>query len=243
MTRQTRGRNPECAIPSINRHAMSRAGSRKPPAPADGADVRDSTRLRVVTALRRGPRTLEQLVGELGLTRTAIRLHLTTLERDGHVARRGLRPGRTKPSHEYELTDEAEQQLSRAYIPVLAQLLHVLSARLSRTEFDEIMRAVGRELLAEHARPRGALRDRVNAASELLNQLGGLTEVGEDGGDLIIQSHGCPLAATAVDHPETCSAMESLVCEFVGGPVRQRCDRSDRPRCCFQIHSGGESAA
>lgn len=224
---------------------MNRPPSRNPVAEA-GTDVRDATRQRVVTALRRGPRTLEQLVRELGLTRTAIRLHLTTLERDGHVTRRGLRPGRTKPSHEFELTTEAEQQLSRAYIPVLTQLLHVLSDRLSRGEFDQIMRAVGRELLSQRARPRGALRERVNAASDLLNQLGGLTEVREDGnaGDLIIQSHGCPLAATAVDHPETCSAMESLVSEFVGSPVRQRCDRTDRPRCCFQITNGdGESAA
>ena len=61
---------------------MNQPPGRKPHAEA-GSDVRDATRQRVITALRRGPRTLEQLVGELGLTRTAIRLHLTTLERDG----------------------------------------------------------------------------------------------------------------------------------------------------------------
>ena len=196
---------------------------------------RNPSLARVVTALRRGPRTLDQLVGELGLTRTAVRLHLATLERDGHVARRGLQRGRTKPSHVYALTGEAEQRLSRAYIPVLTQLLHVLSLRLSREEFDVVMRAVGRGLLAERARPRGGLRERVGAASELLNQLGGLTQVGEEDDDLVIRSHGCPLAAAAVDHAETCSAMESMVSEFVGAPVTQRCDRTDRPRCCFQI--------
>jgi hypothetical protein len=29
--------------------------------------------------------------------------------------------------------------------------------------------------------------------------------------------------------------MESLVSEFVGARVTQRCDRTGRPRCCFQI--------
>ena len=101
--------------------------------------ARDDTRSRVVEALRRGPTTLDTLVAELGVTRTAIRLQLATLERDGAVVRGGVRRGRTKPAHVYELTGEAEQRMSHAYVPVLTQLLHVLSDRLSAAEFDAIM--------------------------------------------------------------------------------------------------------
>ena len=134
--------------------------------------------------------------------------------------------------------------MSRAYIPVLTQLLHVLSERLTPDEFDTTMRAVGRELLGDRARARGSLHERVKAASQLLDHLGGLTEVREEDGKLIIQSHGCPLAATAAHHPETCSAMESFVSEFVGATVTQRCDRRERPRCCFQIPAApGDTAA
>ena len=204
---------------------------------------RADTRSRVVELLRRGPTTLDELVNELGLTRTAVRLQLAVLERDGSVERPGVRRGRTKPAHVYQLTGAAEQRLSRAYIPVLTQLLHVLSDRLSSAEFDSVMRDVGRELLAEHPRPRGTLRARADAASELLNELGGLTDVSEEGHDLMIRSHGCPLAAAAVHHPETCNAMESLVSEFVGAAVRQRCDRTNRPRCRFQIAGDGGSSA
>ena len=201
----------------------------------DGERVQYQTRGRVVTALRRGPMTLDQLVAELGLTRTAVRLQLAALERSGQVEWRGIQRGRTKPSHVFALTSEAEQQLSRAYVPILTQLLHVLSARLSPGEFELVMRDVGRGLLADRPRPRGPIRARVAAASQLLDQLGGLTEVEEQGSDLVIRSHGCPLAATAVHHPETCAAMESLVCEFVGSTVTQRCERGNRPRCRFHI--------
>jgi predicted ArsR family transcriptional regulator len=201
---------------------------------ADSVEFRN-TRSRVVDALRRGPQTLDELVEQLGLTRTALRLQIATLERDGRVVRSGIRTGRTKPAHVYRLTDRAEQDLSRAYVPVLTALLHVLSSRLSSIEFDAVMRDVGRGLLAEVAKPRGDLKTRVGAASALLNQLGGLTGVEERGPNLVIQAHGCPLAATAAHHPETCSAMESLVSEFVGARVTQRCDRTGRPRCCFQI--------
>ena len=204
---------------------------------------RVDTRSRVVEVLRRGPTTLDELVNELGLTRTALRLQLAVLERDGSVVRRGVRRGRTKPAHVYELTGHAEQRLSRAYIPVLTQLLHVLADRLSSAEFDAVMRDVGRELLAEQPRPRGALRARTEAASGLLNELGGLTDVSEEGQDLVIRSHGCPLAAAAVHHPETCNAMESLVSEFVGATVRQRCERTTRPRCRFLIAADDGSSA
>ncbi|HEX5075260.1 MAG TPA: ArsR family transcriptional regulator [Gemmatimonadaceae bacterium] len=204
---------------------------------------RGDTRSRVVHVLRRGPATLDDLVNELGLTRTAVRLQLAVLERDGSVVRRGMRRGRTKPAHVYELTTQAEQRLSRAYIPVLTQLLHVLAARLSSAEFDAVMRDVGRELLAGQPRPRGPLKARAQAASDLLNELGGLTDVSEEGPDLMIRSHGCPLAAAAIHHPETCNAMESLVTEFVGATVRQRCDRTDRPRCRFLIAGEDDSSA
>ena len=197
----------------------------------------------MIDVLRRGPATLDDLVGALGLTRTAVRLQLAVLERDGSVERRGMRRGRTKPSHVYELTGQAEQRLSRAYIPVLTQLLHVLAERLSSAEFDAVMRDVGRELLAGQSRPRGALKARAAAASALLNELGGLTNVSEEGHDLIIRSHGCPLAAAAVHHPEACNAMESLVSEFVGATVRQRCERTNRPRCRFLIAGDDGSSA
>jgi predicted ArsR family transcriptional regulator len=170
-------------------------------------------------------------------------LQLATLERDGAVVRRGVRRGRTKPAHVYELTGEAEQRMSHAYVPVLTQLLHVLSARLAPAEFDVIMRDVGRELLAGQPKPRGPLRARAEAASQLLNQLGGLTAVEGNGEGVVIRSHGCPLAATAVDHPETCNAMESLVSEFVDADVTQHCDRTDRPRCRFHIAGRNSDSA
>jgi len=70
-----------------------------------------------------------------------------------------------------------------------------------------------------------------------------LTDVSQEGADLVIRSHGCPLAAAAVDHPETCNAMESLVSEFVGSRVTQRCERTHRPRCRFQIAGDDGSSA
>jgi predicted ArsR family transcriptional regulator len=202
----------------------------------------EGTSGRILELLRQGQRTVDELASFLGVTRTAVRGQLATLERDGLVERRGSRRGASKPSHVYGITTQAELLFSQAYVPILTQLLHVLAQRMPPGEFDSVMHEVGRRVMEGRAIPRGGLGDRVAGASALLNELGGLSEVLEENGGYLIHSHGCPLAAATADHPEVCNALESLLSEFVGSRVTKCCDRYDRVRCCFEV-SGDPSGA
>lgn len=202
----------------------------------------EGTSGRILELLRQGDRTVDELASFLGVTRPAVRAQLATLERDGLVERRGSRRGASKPSHVYGITSQAELLFSRAYVPILTQLLHVLAQRMPPGEFDSVMHEVGRRLTEGRAIQRGSLGDRVAGASALLNELGGLSEVQEENGGYLIHSHGCPLAAATADHPEVCNALESLLSEFVGSRVTKCCDRYDRVRCCFEV-SGELSGA
>lgn len=195
---------------------------------------------RMLELLRRGPMTIDELAIALDVTRTAIRSQLATLQHDGLVEQRGSRRGTSKPSRTYGVTTQGELLFSKAYIPILTQLLHVLARRLSPAEFDSVMHEVGRGVMGGRAAPSGPLRDRVASASSLMNDLGGLTEVEEEDGLYVIRSHGCPLAAATAEHPEACNALESLLSEFVGSRVTKCCDRYDRARCCFEIDGGSE---
>jgi len=186
--------------------------------------------------LRRGPMTVDQLAAALQLTRTAVQAQLATLQRDDLIEQKGTRRGASKPARTYGVTMQAELLFSRAYIPILTELIHVLAQRMSAPEFDAIMHEVGRRAMAGRApAPRGPLRERVITASSLLNDLGGLSEVDEEDGLYIIRSHGCPLAAATAEHPEACNALESILSEFVGSQVTKCCDRYNRERCCFEI--------
>ena len=87
----------------------------------------------MVTLLRRGGRTVEELTQELGLTDNGVRAHLATLERDGIVRQRGSvrrSSGGGKPAYVYELMPEAEGLFPKAYELVLWQLLDVLAGQL-----------------------------------------------------------------------------------------------------------------
>jgi DeoR family transcriptional regulator, suf operon transcriptional repressor len=190
---------------------------------------------RILELLRRSPMTVDELARALDLTRTAVRAQLASLVRDDLVEQRGSRRGTSKPSHVYGVTAHAELLFSRAYVPILTQLLHTLAQRDTPAEFDSIMREVGRRVLQGRPVPRGELSERVAGASALLNQLGGLTEVSRENGGYLIQSHGCPLAAATINHPEVCNAVEALLSEFVGATVTKCCDRYNRERCCFEV--------
>jgi hypothetical protein len=56
-----------------------------------------------------------------------------------------------------------------------------------------------------------------------------------------IRGFGCLLAAAVQGRPQVCRAMETLLAEFLATPVRECCERGERPRCCFEIVAGGEA--
>src|SRR5919204_1017264 len=109
-----------------------------------------STRGRIITLLRRGSRTVNDLAAALGLTDNAVRTQLTALERDGLVQASGTRPGTRKPNITYGLTPEAGRLFPKMYSAVLRQLLDVLAERLRARTRDDIMRTVGHRLAEEY---------------------------------------------------------------------------------------------
>jgi predicted ArsR family transcriptional regulator len=197
-----------------------------------------STRGQVVTLLRRSERTVEELAQALGLTDNGVRVHLAVLERDGLVRQRGSvrrSSGGGKPAFVYELTQKGEDLFPKAYEPTLRRLLDVLSDRLGPEESEALLRSVGHRLAEEHSTRADGTHARLESAVGVLNELGGLAELEDRDGALVIRGYSCPLASVTQDHPEVCRMAQTLITELAGVPVYERCDRGERPRCCFEV--------
>jgi predicted ArsR family transcriptional regulator len=195
-----------------------------------------STRGRIVRLLRRSESTVDDLAASLDLTDNAVRSHLATLERDGLIEQHGVRRGERRPAHVYGLTANAERLFPRGYEPVLDALLTIVGERLSAEELETALREVGRRLAVEYDGS-GATdrRGRVASAVAVLEALGGLLEV-EDEGDIVrLRGYGCPLAGVTANHPVACRLAEALVQEIVSAPVRECCERTEHPRCQFEV--------
>lgn len=197
----------------------------------------DGTRPRILTMLREGAWTVDDLAARLKLTDNAVRFHLEALEREGVVRKEGVRRtgGVGQPATLYALTTRAEESFSRAYAPVLIAALEELRDQMTRAQLMSFLKRVGRRLSGRGTRPSGSLSSRVHSAAGVLNALGGVTEVEKSGNSFRIVGRACPLAsAVEADHC-VCAAVTSMVAEVVGAEVTERCDRSGRPKCCFEI--------
>ena len=196
----------------------------------------ETTKGRILALLRRGSRTIDELASALGITDNAVRPHVSSLERDGIVRQRGVRATGGKPAYDYEVAPEAERLFTKAYIPVLTQLVAALEDRMTPAELESLLSDVGRRLAPTGGPAGGSLHDRMEAAGTVLTELGGVVDVVEqEDGTLALRGFSCPLADAVRAHPATCRAAESLVEAVVGAPVRERCDKGARPQCCFEV--------
>jgi predicted ArsR family transcriptional regulator len=203
---------------------------------------RSKTRARILALLCGGERTADELARAIGVSGSAIRVHVGELEREGVITHERVIRGVGKPVHRYRLTRAGEGLLSRAYVPLTGELLDVLALRLTGEELEQLLREVGHRLADRQGKAGGEARVRVEAAVALLEALGGIVEIEWLDRRARLLGRCCPVSAVAADHPQICVAVEALLARYTGLRVRQVCDRSERPSCRFDI-SAPRSAA
>jgi predicted ArsR family transcriptional regulator len=192
---------------------------------------------KVLSELRHGSRTVEELAKALRVTGNAVRNQLRKLLAENLVSRTGARPGTSKPSTLYAITVQGQIQFSTLYLPVLTQFLRVAEGKCSGTQLESFMTKTGKSLANRYPRPTGALKHRAHAAARLLKSFGGIAEVRTRDGTLVIRSLSCPLAALTSEHPAACNVLEGLLAEYIGACVRSCCSLTEEPRCCFELNS------
>lgn len=200
-----------------------------------------ATRGQLLGLLRRSRRSINELAATLGITDNAVRTHVAAMQRDGMVQPAGVERGTGgKPAQLYEITPQAEEMFPKAYAFVLGALLQLLEERRGQDEVVALLREVGARAAAAARPTDGEEEGHVRAAAEVLRQLGGDVEVERTDAGWRIRGYGCPLSAVVAEHAKVCALAETLVGEISGMPVRERCDRTDRPRCAFEL---GDDAA
>jgi predicted ArsR family transcriptional regulator len=198
----------------------------------------ETTRGQILSLMRRGARTVEELAAALELSDNAVRNHLSTLERDRLIRQAGVRrtPGAGKPAVLFELHPDAEPLFSRAYPPVLTTLLETIVNTFPPDQAEALFRDVGRKLALQlGGRASGNVEQRARSAAAVMTALGGDVEVTRERGATRIRGSGCPLSAAVSKTPELCVAMEALVAEVAGANAKTCCSHGERPQCCFEV--------
>ena len=202
-----------------------------------GQNFFESTRGQVLGLLRRGVETVEELSVQLEITDNAVRSHLTSLERDGLVERRGMRQGLRKPHFAYALTTEAEQLFPKAYSTLFNQLLAVLKQRTAPQELEIILAEVARSLAVGNTPEENeSVESRAQRALATMESMGGAPVLKSEDDKLRIDSvTSCPFDISVSQHPEVCRLAETFLSEVTGLKVKEHCQKGEHPKCSFEI--------
>ncbi len=179
-------------------------------------------RLLHILMRHREPASIDFLAGELGVTKTAVRQHITNLERDGYIERqtlsgaKGKTAQRGRPQYAYALSESGGELFTRHYALFSERLIMQMKAALGDEAFAAQMHMLGENLASEFAGKmpaNGDLPTQIKALSALMRELGYDSDVDERG-DIV--AHNCVYHDLANAHPQVCEVDLALMHKLTG---------------------------
>ncbi len=174
------------------------------PAADPGGKTRDVL-LRALLHSKEGA-SVEGLAERLDISRTAVRQHLISLERDGLVARGRTQSSGGRPEQLFILTETGNERFARQY-SWFSELLLELLRQESPGTLEAKLAALGRTVAASLMPRLAALapQARIEAIAGIMQEIGYDAAARSDGGEPTIEAHNCVFHKLAAKHPEVCS--------------------------------------
>lgn len=176
--------------------------------------------------------TVDQLSGELGITRTGVQQHLLGLERDGLVVQVDKRSTGGRPSRAYGLSDRGYEQFPRNYALLAQGLLTTATEVLGEEAVENLLGRMA-ERIAGEALPsleKHAGAERIAAVVELMNEIGYEASPLPEGGG--IAADNCVYHKVAERTRAVCRYDVKLLSLLLGEPIRHDCCMLDGDGSC-----------
>lgn len=187
-----------------------------------GTNDLSGAKRRILERLKRvDTATAPELAAEFGLTDTAIRQHLEALEA-AELVERSAAPssGRGRPPVHWRLAEASGSLFADRHADLTVELIGSIRAALGEEALERVVLARAERQLAQYqAVLAGAddVSERVHRLAELRSAEGYLAEVVEEGGNLSLIEHHCPIRGAADSCRGLCSA-ELMLFEKALGP-------------------------
>lgn len=167
--------------------------------------------------------TAPELAAEFGLTDTAIRQHLETLEAAELVERTSAPAvGRGRPPVRWRLTDTSSSLFADRHADLTVELIACIRAALGEEALEKVVQTrAERQLVNYRAALEGAsdLPERIKRLADIRNAAGYEAEVLADGAHLTLVEHHCPIRCAAESCASLCHAELNLYEDVLGPDV------------------------
>ncbi|MBO1436062.1 helix-turn-helix transcriptional regulator [Meiothermus sp. CFH 77666] len=182
-----------------------------------------------------GPSTIKELKAHLGLSETAVRHQLHSLEKSGWLEREERREGRGRPTTVYRLTQASEGLFPKRY----PELLDAVLAEAEREQvLERLLEGVAESMAAELRRKLEGLEGPAKLRALLTymdygDMLGTLEET-PAGWEL--KAYNCLYYATGQRFESVCNLPPRVITKATGLPAeRPFCQRDGHRACHFFI--------
>lgn len=183
--------------------------------------------------------TVDELAARLEVTATAVRQHLTALERDGYVRMQELRKTAGRPGFVYVLTAEGDALFPKQYPWFSSVLIRALQAKVGSEGLASLMRGLGAEVADSlTARMAGKTEDeQLGVLVEVMNELGYDARLTTTLNALPeVVATNCVYHALAREYPEVCHFDYELMERLTGKQVAHtECMVRGGRACRFQF--------
>jgi len=205
------------------------------------ADLSDAKR-RIIEVLKRADSaTAHELADQFNTTTTAVRQHLDSLEQSGLVERfEGAILGRGRPAIRWRNTPLTVELFPDRHGELTVELLESIKTSLGEDALQRVIDQRAREQIASYRETLGdaAVPVRVRALADRRSEEGYLAEVVDDGGDMLLIEHHCPICTAATVCQGLCRS-ELEVFQAALGPAvnvtREQHVLSGDTRCAYRI--------
>jgi predicted ArsR family transcriptional regulator len=194
---------------------------------------------RVLKAIQlRGKASIKDVAKDLGVTTSAVRLHLAQLEASGAIEADKVREGVGRPYYVYTITPEGHNLFYKDYGDLARLLLEEVAVSQGPDALQSVLHRVS-DRLADMYRDQvwgQEVVDRVRAWAELLDQRGvGVRIVKTDEG-YILEEYGCPYHNVAIENREVCEMERQVLARLLESGVRlTQCVLDGYRNCQFAI--------
>ncbi|MFD2703420.1 helix-turn-helix transcriptional regulator [Paenibacillus shunpengii] len=200
-----------------------------------------STRQRILHMLKvQGPLSAREITAELGITEMAVRRHLATLEKDGHIATSEIRQTAGRPSAVFGLTDSGEGLFPKTYPKVTLDLLGELAEESGEEMIDLLFERRRNKLHQRYASEMKGkdLAGRVQSLARIQNDNGYMTELMEVEEGFVLKEYNCPISEVADAYGQACRCELELFQSLLEVSVSRTECLAKGGRCCtYKISS------
>ena len=194
---------------------------------------------RVLKAIQiRGRASVKDVAADLGVTASAVRLHLAQLQASGAIRTDKVREGVGRPYYVYSLTPHAHDLFYKDYGDLARLLLEEVSEIQGPDALQDVLDRVGVRLAEKYRAqvPGQDLAERVDAWAELLDQRGVTVEIEKTDEGIVLREYGCPYQNIAMENRAVCEMERQVMVRLLDSGVRlTQCVLDGHRGCQFAI--------